>query len=265
MSPSCGSIQQRLQRHVVIELLCIVADPRRGPRDVRTLSVQFLSFSHSFQQRFCQTIGWYVLFGVGMPPLSATAMTCHGLCRNHDQCSTGLQVVEKEKGPLVHSSSIQSTDSSSGTETKRAVRFEEVSQKLLCQIAVADLRGARDASPPQGSKFINCKQFWGKFDKIICWRPPPQGWRPHLGKILDPPLNCAQFYSVMKTCHILTWNITWAITFRHPPPARLLNLPPGCGPRDLQCMLGYHTPPPWTASQTDTYKNITFANFVCGW
>ena len=40
-----------------------------------------------------------------------------------------LQVVEREKGALVHSASIQSTDSSSGTDTKRTVHFEEVRRK----------------------------------------------------------------------------------------------------------------------------------------
>ena len=82
------------------------------------------------------------------------------------------------------------------------------------------------------------------------------------------------------------------------PLARPLNLPPGCGsgdppgqtpqappwvwvwrpakhagippPRDLQqgmlgyhlqSMLGYHPP----CGQTDTCKNITFSNYVCGW
>ena len=31
-------------------------------------------------------------------------------------------------------------------------------------------------------------QFLGKFGKIVCWRPL-EGWRTHLGKILDPPLR----------------------------------------------------------------------------
>ena len=48
-----------------------------------------------------------------------------------------------------------------------------------------------------------------------------------------------------------------------PPPARPLNLPPGCGPGDLQDMLGYHPPP--VDRMTDTRKNITFTNFVCRW
>ena len=86
-------------------------------------------------------------------------MTCHGLRCNHDECFTVLQFVEKEKGALVHSSSIQSTDSSSGTETKRAVRFEEVSQKLLCKIA--DLRGEGRA-PPWESKFFQLQAVLGK-------------------------------------------------------------------------------------------------------
>ena len=68
-----------------------------------------------------------------------------------------------------------------------------------------------------------------------------------------------------------------------PPPGMGLKIPPGLGletppprcgsgdpldqtpqpppPGDLQGMLGYHPP----CGQTDTCKNITFANFVCGW
>ena len=62
-----------------------------------------------------------------------------------------------------------------------------------------------------------------------------------------------------------------------------LNSPPGFGPGNLQGMLGYHPTPPRPAvshagiqpamhagipppmdRQTDTCKNITFANYVCG-
>ena len=46
--------------------------------------------------------------------------------------------------------------------------------------------GARDA--PQGPNSFNFLQFWGKFGKIVCWRPPPGSWRPLLEEILDPPL-----------------------------------------------------------------------------
>ena len=42
--------------------------------------------------------------------------------------------------------------------------------------------------PPTVQNFLDFMQFFGKFDKIICWRPPPEGWRPLLQGILDPPL-----------------------------------------------------------------------------
>ena len=48
---------------------------------------------------------------------------------------------------------------------------------------MADLRGALPAQ-----NFLNFMQFFGKFDKIICWRPLLEGWRPLLRRILDPPL-----------------------------------------------------------------------------
>ena len=56
----------------------------------------------------------------------------------------------------------------------------------LC--TVVDLRGT--PAPPPGPNSFNFKQFLGEFGKVVCWRlpPPPEGWRSHLGEILDPPL-----------------------------------------------------------------------------
>ena len=34
---------------------------------------------------------------------------------------------------------------------------------------------------------FNFMQFLGTFGKFVCWRPL-EGWRPHLGEILDPQL-----------------------------------------------------------------------------
>ena len=63
-----------------------------------------------------------------------------------------------------------------------------------------------------------------------------------------------------------------------PPPARPLNLLPGCGPGDplarplnLSPWVWAWRParrtgiPPPHCGQTDTCKNTTFANFFCGW
>ena len=43
--------------------------------------------------------------------------------------------------------------------------------------------------PPRPNSF-NFKQFLGEFGKVVCWRlpPAPEGWRSHLGEILDRPL-----------------------------------------------------------------------------
>ena len=43
--------------------------------------------------------------------------------------------------------------------------------------------------PPTAQKFLDFMQFWGNFDKNICWRPPPDGRRPLLWGILDPLLG----------------------------------------------------------------------------
>ena len=41
--------------------------------------------------------------------------------------------------------------------------------------------------PPGGPNSFNFMQFLGKCGKIVC-SIPPEGWRPNLGEILDPPL-----------------------------------------------------------------------------
>ena len=57
------------------------------------------------------------------------------------------------------------------------------------RIAVADLRGR---PPPTDQNFLDFMQFFGKFDKIVCWRPL-EGWAPLLRGILDPPLHSFHF------------------------------------------------------------------------
>ena len=50
----------------------------------------------------------------------------------------------------------------------------------------------RRATAPTAQNLLDFMQFFGKFDKIICWRPL-EGRRPLLQGILDPPL-----YRVMR-------------------------------------------------------------------
>ena len=52
---------------------------------------------------------------------------------------------------------------------------------------VADLGGREGCR--QGPNSFNFMQFLGNLGKTVCWRPSSEGWRPHLGEILDPPLN----------------------------------------------------------------------------
>ena len=42
---------------------------------------------------------------------------------------------------------------------------------------------------PLVPNYFNFMQFLGKFGKIICWCPLLGSWCPHLGKILDLPLQ----------------------------------------------------------------------------
>ena len=69
--------------------------------------------------------------------------------------------------------------------------------------SVADLGGGRTrrAPPPTVQNFLDFMQFFGKFDKIVCWRPPLEGWRPLLQGILDPPLGME---NRMKACGLAT-------------------------------------------------------------
>ena len=53
--------------------------------------------------------------------------------------------------------------------------------------SVVDLGGHPWCAPPMAQNFLNFMQFFAKFGKIICWRPPG-GLVPLLWGILDPPL-----------------------------------------------------------------------------
>ena len=66
--------------------------------------------------------------------------------------------------------------------------------------AVADLHSKIWTRPPGGPNSFNFMQFLRNFGKIVCWPPPPPlgSWRPHLGEILDPPLNRAHFCEIIS-------------------------------------------------------------------
>ena len=39
-------------------------------------------------------------------------------------------------------------------------------------------KGGGPGNPPTGQNFLNFMQLFGNFGKIVCWRPPLEGWRP---------------------------------------------------------------------------------------
>ena len=51
-------------------------------------------------------------------------------------------------------------------------------------------KGGHEGRPPGGPNSFNFLQFWGKFGKIVCWRPPGE-LAPPPREILDPPLKVA--------------------------------------------------------------------------
>ena len=68
--------------------------------------------------------------------------------------------------------------------------FSDLSDFLkYFNLSVANLGGAHPArGPPTAQNFLDFMQFFGKFDKIVCWHPP-EGRRLLLQGILDPPLS----------------------------------------------------------------------------
>ena len=55
---------------------------------------------------------------------------------------------------------------------------------------MADLRGGRDVCLLRGSKFFQFRAVFGKFcqNRMLATPQAPEGYRPHLREILDPPL-----------------------------------------------------------------------------
>ena len=41
----------------------------------------------------------------------------------------------------------------------------------------------------------NFIQFFRKSGQFVCWHPPPEGWRPLLRGILDPPLHTRESHT----------------------------------------------------------------------
>ena len=80
--------------------------------------------------------------------------------------------------------------------------------------------GAPDAHPPTAQNFLDFMQFFGKFDKIVCWRPlPREGRRSLLQGILDLPLwfHCT---NTDHDCHALQMRVLilvgTAVDIQHP-------------------------------------------------
>ena len=63
--------------------------------------------------------------------------------------------------------------------------------------SVADLRGARGWVSPWGSKFFQFHAVLGKILQNRMLAPPLEGWCPHLGEILDPPLLIYYFWNIL--------------------------------------------------------------------
>ena len=61
----------------------------------------------------------------------------------------------------------------------------------VCLFAVADLDGAHPVcAPPTTQNFLDFMQFFGNFDKIVCWRPPRGSAPPPTGNPGSAPGLC---------------------------------------------------------------------------
>ena len=80
-------------------------------------------------------------------------------------------------------------------ESMICLGFDDFIQRIICLVQVLKYNtsggskgDARD-TPPGGPNSFNFMRFLWIFGKIVCWRPPPESWRPLLGEILDRPLH----------------------------------------------------------------------------
>ena len=81
---------------------------------------------------------------------------------------------------------------SSSTFIGRRLANEDTQRR---KIPVADLRRGTRHAP--GSKFFQFQAYFGKNwqNRMLAPPPPLESWRPHLGEILDPPLDPFMVYS----------------------------------------------------------------------
>ena len=61
--------------------------------------------------------------------------------------------------------------------------------------------GVRDMSPYPGSKFFQYHAVLGKIfqNHMLATPPPPEGWRPNRGEILDPPLKIEVLFDAISS------------------------------------------------------------------
>ena len=84
-----------------------------------------------------------------------------------------------------------------------------VSMTSLC------LKAWRTPLPRGGRNSFNFMQCWGKYGKIVCWRPRGS-CRPLLGEILDPPSKTLfDQYSFGASCYQLTAKFQRGSVFSH--------------------------------------------------
>ena len=57
---------------------------------------------------------------------------------------------------------------------------------------VADLRGGYDRRAPLRIQILSISCSFGENLAKSYAGAPPEGWRPHVGEILDPPLVCGK-------------------------------------------------------------------------
>ena len=88
---------------------------------------------------------------------------------------------------------------------------------------------------------------------VWAWRSPWVGaWRPPRPDPSTSPLGVG-----LETLQARPLNFPSPGCGSGDPPGQIPQLPPGYGSGDLQCVLGYHHPPPVNRI-TDTCENITF-------
>ena len=95
--------------------------------------------------------------------------------------------------------------------------------------------GVPARAPPTDQNFLDFMQFFGKFDKIVCWRPPRWLAPPPMG---NPGSAPADLFYFVDWAFFIMWNIGGSKARRQGrPPPRVKILSFSCSFQQKMCKI----------------------------